>query len=61
MVEDGGVLVIALILFGVVGGLLSSIALGDGLALRPSGLIGSLLGAVLVTVGWTLASGRRAR
>lgn len=91
MTEGGGVLIIALILFGVlvgglaqllvgvpwrevdwpvalacgligsfVGGLLASIALGDGLALRPSGLVGSLLGAVLVTVGWTLATGRRA-
>lgn len=44
-----------------VGGLLGSIALGDGLALRPSGLLGSLLGATLVTVAWTLASARRAR
>ncbi len=32
-----------------VGGLLVSLLAGDGLALRPSGLIGSLVGAVLVT------------
>ena len=44
-----------------VGGLLGSLALGDGLALRPSGLIGSLLGATMVTVGWVLATGRRTR
>lgn len=33
-----------------VGGLLASLIAGDGLALRPSGLIGSLVGAVIVTV-----------
>jgi len=31
-----------------VGGLLSSPIFGDGLALRPSGLIGSIVGAILV-------------
>jgi uncharacterized membrane protein YeaQ/YmgE (transglycosylase-associated protein family) len=31
-----------------VGGLLGSLVLGDGLAIRPSGLIGSILGATLV-------------
>ena len=31
-----------------VGGLLGSLIFGDGLALRPSGLIGSILGATLV-------------
>ena len=31
-----------------VGGLLSSLIFGDGLALRPSGLIGSIVGAILV-------------
>jgi uncharacterized membrane protein YeaQ/YmgE (transglycosylase-associated protein family) len=31
-----------------VGGLLASLVSGDGLALRPSGLIGSILGATLV-------------
>lgn len=35
-----------------VGGLLISLLAGDGIALRPSGIIGSLAGAVLVTVGW---------
>lgn len=35
-----------------VGGLLSSLLAGDGLALRPSGIIGSLVGAVIVTAGW---------
>ena len=31
-----------------VGGLLSSLIFGDGLALRPSGLVGSIVGAILV-------------
>ncbi|MCP3855395.1 MAG: GlsB/YeaQ/YmgE family stress response membrane protein [Actinomycetia bacterium] len=35
----------------LVGGLLISFLAGDGLALRPSGLIGSLVGAVLLTAG----------
>jgi uncharacterized membrane protein YeaQ/YmgE (transglycosylase-associated protein family) len=35
-----------------VGGLLISLLSGDGLALRPSGIIGSLGGALLVTAGW---------
>jgi len=35
-----------------VGGLLISLVSGDGLALRPSGIIGSTLGAVVVLVAW---------
>jgi uncharacterized membrane protein YeaQ/YmgE (transglycosylase-associated protein family) len=35
-----------------VGGLVISLLSGDGLALRPSGIIGSLVGAVVVTAGW---------
>lgn len=34
-----------------VGGLVVSLLAGDGLALRPSGIIGSILGAVIVTAG----------
>ena len=36
-----------------VGGLLFSLIAGDGLAFRPSGIIGSLIGALLVTFGWS--------
>jgi uncharacterized membrane protein YeaQ/YmgE (transglycosylase-associated protein family) len=36
-----------------VGGLLISLLSGDGLELRPSGIIGSIIGAVVVTAGWT--------
>ena len=34
------------------GGLLFSLLAGDGLALRPSGLIGSIIGAIVVTAIW---------
>ena len=35
-----------------VGGLVFSLLSGDGLALKPSGLIGSILGAVIITAVW---------
>ena len=41
-----------------VGGLLASLLAGDGLSLRPSGIIGSLVGAVIVTAGWRWWRGR---
>lgn len=35
-----------------VGGLLASLIAGDGIALKPSGLIGSLVGALIITLAW---------
>jgi uncharacterized membrane protein YeaQ/YmgE (transglycosylase-associated protein family) len=37
-----------------VGGLLASIIAGDGIQLRPSGIIGSIIGAIVVSAvyGW---------
>ena len=35
-----------------VGGLLASLLAGDGLALKPSGLIGSFVGALVITAIW---------
>jgi uncharacterized membrane protein YeaQ/YmgE (transglycosylase-associated protein family) len=35
-----------------VGGLLASLVAGDGLALKPSGLIGSVVGALIITAIW---------
>jgi uncharacterized membrane protein YeaQ/YmgE (transglycosylase-associated protein family) len=32
-----------------IGGLIASLLAGDGLALRPSGMIGSIVGALIVT------------
>jgi uncharacterized membrane protein YeaQ/YmgE (transglycosylase-associated protein family) len=42
-----------------VGGLLASLIAGDGLEFRPSGLLGSIFGAVIVTAVWGLVRGRR--
>ena len=44
-----------------VGGLLSSLLAGDGLAIRPSGLIGSFVGAVVVLAIWGAAEKRSAK
>jgi uncharacterized membrane protein YeaQ/YmgE (transglycosylase-associated protein family) len=41
-----------------VGGLLISLVNGDGLALRPSGIIGSILGAVVLLAAWQAIRGR---
>ena len=41
-----------------VGGLLASLIAGDGIELRPSGIIGSIVGALLVTGGWQWWQGR---
>lgn len=41
-----------------VGGLAVSALSGDGLDLRPSGIIGSLAGAIVVTAGWRAWAGR---
>ena len=35
-----------------IGGLLGSLLFDDGLDLRPSGIIGSLIGAIIVTLVW---------
>jgi uncharacterized membrane protein YeaQ/YmgE (transglycosylase-associated protein family) len=35
-----------------IGGLLLSLVRGDGIELRPSGIIGSVVGAVVVTLVW---------
>src|SRR3954462_15948354 len=55
--RDGGgidwtMAIVAGLVGSFVGGLLSSLLAGDGLDLRPSGIIGSLVGAVLVTLAW---------
>lgn len=41
-----------------VGGLIVSLLAGDGIELRPSGIIGSIVGAILVTLGWDWFQGR---
>ena len=46
--RDWGRRIIAGFVGSFVGGLLASLIAGDGLALRPSGIIGSIVGAVIV-------------
>jgi uncharacterized membrane protein YeaQ/YmgE (transglycosylase-associated protein family) len=43
-----------------VGGFIGSLIAGDGLELRPSGIIGSLVGATIVTFVWQWMRRRRA-
>ncbi|MGA9279662.1 GlsB/YeaQ/YmgE family stress response membrane protein [Ilumatobacter sp.] len=43
-----------------VGGLIASLVAGDGLAIKPSGLIGSFVGALIVTVVWQAVSKKKA-
>ena len=49
---DWGMALVAGLAGSFVGGLLFSLLAGDGIKLRPSGIIGSILGAVIVTAVW---------
>ena len=49
---DWTMAIVAGLVGSFVGGLLASLVAGDGLALRPSGIIGSIVGAVVVTAVW---------
>ena len=49
---DWGMALVSGLVGSFVGGLLFSLFAGDGLELRPSGIIGSLIGAVVVTGLW---------
>ncbi len=44
----------------LVGGILASAIFGDGLDFRPSGIIGSIVGAVLLTAGAEIVRRRSA-
>lgn len=50
---------VAGLLGSFVGGLLSSLLAGDGLQLRPSGIVGSVVGALIVTALWRWSRTRR--
>lgn len=58
-VDWGEALVVGLI-GSFVGGLLFSLLAGDGLRIRPSGIIGSILGAIIVQVIWRAIRARQA-
>ena len=49
---DWGMALVAGIVGSFLGGLIVSLIAGDGLAFKPSGVIGSLTGAVIVTAAW---------
>lgn len=55
---DWGTALIAGLAGSFVGGLLVSLIAGDGLDLRPSGIIGSIVGAVIVTFVWGKVAAR---
>ena len=55
---DWTMAIVAGLVGSFVGGLLISLLSGDGLDLKPSGIIGSLAGAILVTAGWRWWEGR---
>jgi uncharacterized membrane protein YeaQ/YmgE (transglycosylase-associated protein family) len=57
---DWGPLLVAGLVGSFVGGLLASLIAGDGLDLRPSGIIGSIVGAVIVLAIYRAVQARNA-
>jgi uncharacterized membrane protein YeaQ/YmgE (transglycosylase-associated protein family) len=51
--------IVAGLLGSFVGGMLASILAGDGIKLRASGIIGSIVGAIVVSVAYRWYRGRR--
>ncbi|HUS41939.1 MAG TPA: GlsB/YeaQ/YmgE family stress response membrane protein [Ilumatobacteraceae bacterium] len=49
---DWGMALVAGLGGSFVGGLLASLLAGDGLAFKPSGVIGSIVGALIITAIW---------
>ena len=58
--DDWGILLLAGVAGSFIGGLLASLLAGDGLDLQPSGLIGSIVGAVVFLFIARLVAARRA-
>jgi len=61
---DFGMLLLGMILFGMLIGSAAQLIVGrsarNGLAFRPSGILGSLVGAIIVTLAWQWWRARRA-
>lgn len=55
---DWGLAIIVGLIGSFVGGLLSSLISGDGIKLRPSGIIGSIVGAIIVMLVYKLVRGK---
>ena len=49
---DWGIALVSGLVGSFIGGLVLSLIAGDGLELRPSGIIGSIGGALIVTAAW---------
>src|SRR3954449_7910623 len=49
---DWAMAIVAGLAGSFIGGLVISLLSGDGIDLRPSGIIGSLAGAIVLTAGW---------
>jgi uncharacterized membrane protein YeaQ/YmgE (transglycosylase-associated protein family) len=49
---DWAMALIAGLAGSLVGGLLGSLIFGDGLKIRPSGILGSFIGALIITAIW---------
>ena len=58
--NDWGEALIAGFIGSFVGGAIFSLIAGDGFDLKPSGIIGSVIGAVIVLAVWGAIRGRRA-
>src|SRR6201995_3555686 len=58
---DWTMAIVAGLVGSFIGGLLISLLSGDGVRLRPSGIIGSLCGALIVTSIWLWMNHRKAR
>ena len=56
---DWGMAIGAGLIGSFVGGLLASLIAGDGLAFKASGIIGSIVGAVIVTFIWRRVADRK--
>lgn len=57
---DWTLAIVAGLVGSFVGGLLISLITGHGIEFHPSGIIGSLAGALIVTAGWQLYARKRA-
>ena len=55
---DWTMAIVAGLVGSFVGGLLISLLAGDGIEFRASGIIGSLVGAIVVTALWRYFAGR---
>lgn len=55
---DWTMAIVAGLVGSFVGGLIFSLIAGDGIELHASGIIGSLIGALIITAGWRWYAGR---